>query len=54
MSITDLYNWAKSQGVEDLELKVNYLCSDDWYGLDRYELKERDLVVDNDEVIIDL
>lgn len=44
MTIKELYELAKSHGMENRQLRVSYSCSDDWYDLNAREVDSEDVV----------
>lgn len=44
MTIKDLYEKAKNNGMEDAEVTITYECDDDYYGLEEAKFESDDVV----------
>ena len=53
MTIKELYEWAKSHGLENALLKVSYTCDDKLYNYDGV-VTDIDLTLSNKSVVIDI
>lgn len=44
MTIKELYELAKSKGMEDRQLRLSYNCPNDWYDLDNCPIDNEDII----------
>ena len=44
MTIKELYELAKSHGMEDKPLRVSYSCSDEWYDFTNCPIGDADVI----------
>lgn len=54
MTITELYNYAVSLGIENLPITINYDCSDDYYSVTDEPFEEKNIDANNKTVIFNL
>ena len=54
MTIKDLYEKAKSNGMENAEIIITYECNDDYYSLIEEEIKNSDIRLRKEEKIIEI
>lgn len=43
MTIKELYDYAKTQNLEDAPILIGYGCDDDFYGFNAKSLEEADI-----------
>lgn len=54
MTIKDLYEKAKSNGMENAEIIITYACNDDYYSLFEEEIKNSNIRLHEKKKIIEI